>query len=85
MIRFRRKDDGHDACEIEANAFAAELLMPHDHVQKDFENLYKSLEENLGKVERTLLTFIINSLADKYKVSNDAMKFRLANLSLISL
>jgi Zn-dependent peptidase ImmA (M78 family) len=62
--------------EIEANGFAAALLMPKDFLRKDMLRL--SLE---GSDEPEL---IVQSLAVRYKVSRRAMELRLANLGYIS-
>lgn len=67
---------GESKDEKEANYFAAELLMPAKMIERDFEN--KSLDllnedEYLGK------------LAKKYKVSIQALTFRLASLGYIRL
>jgi Zn-dependent peptidase ImmA (M78 family) len=51
--------------ETEANHFAAELLMPEDLVKKLTESGTTSIQE----------------LAEKFDVSEDAMKYRLANLN----
>ena len=56
--------------EIEANRFAAELLMPHEFLMKDVEGGYIDIEEEDE----------ITELAQKYKVSIQAMTFRLTNL-----
>ncbi len=61
--------------EMEANAFAAELLMPRDLL----------LEEEL--LQREVIDYdeddMIGKLAKKYKVSQQAMTFRLMNLGMI--
>lgn len=63
------------AKELRANMFAAALLMPRDHLMKDFEKIVSKsgvfLEDHLGL------------LADKYVVSKKAMQIRLKELSLI--
>ncbi|MGH9877764.1 MAG: ImmA/IrrE family metallo-endopeptidase [Nitrososphaerales archaeon] len=61
--------------EIEANCFAAALLMPKQMLLSDLEGQEVDLEN-----EDDLL-----GLARKYRVSLQAMTFRLANLGLISL
>lgn len=61
--------------EKEANAFAAALLMPRNTLIKD-----------LKKYKSTVLTEVdILTLASKYNVSEDAMRFRIMNLSKRSL
>jgi Zn-dependent peptidase ImmA (M78 family) len=57
--------------EVEANTFAAELLMPTDFITRDAERLR-------GEVEGEVLR-----LAKRYRVSQRAMEIRLANLGLI--
>jgi Zn-dependent peptidase ImmA (M78 family) len=53
--------------EIEANRFAAELLMPTDFLVKDIDAL-KDVNQST-----------IDSLAKRYRVSSQAMKIRLGN------
>ena len=59
---------GIDYFEIEANNFAAEILMPIEPLSMD---IHLFTENGLIQVQK---------LADKYKVSYDAMYFRLKNL-----
>lgn len=59
--------------ETEANRFAAELLIPASFLKRDLD----SLDEIDG---RALLM-----LAARYRVSRDAMKFRLTNLGILGL
>jgi len=57
-----------------ADVFAANLLMPESFIKKDFKNVTSEgifFENNLI------------DLADKYKVSSEAMRYRLINLNLI--
>ena len=58
--------------EVQANMFAAAILMPKKYLEKDFASLIKNefTEEHLA------------FLADKYQVSEKAMNFRLINLKL---
>jgi len=58
--------------EVQANMFAAAILMPRKYLEKDFTQLAKE-----GFFEEDL-----KFLADKYKVSEEAMNFRLINLKL---
>ncbi len=59
-----------DVNEIEANAFAASLLMPEKMLQVDVKELAVDFEDATK----------IDALASRYKVSNQAMTFRLINL-----
>src|SRR5580692_4497993 len=61
--------------EIEANHFAAALLMPEDFLRRDFLQS-KSRDNTLDKT--------INSLAERYEVSTRTMELRLVNLGVIS-
>jgi len=77
-----RRDDksaeGTDFREIEANAFAANLLMPKDFLKKDLSRyLNRNGVVELSDSERSLL-------ARKYKVSEIAMQYRLVNLGFVS-
>jgi len=64
-----------DPLEIEANGFAAELLMPRNWVLKEFE---KRVTPNI-KPEA-----LVRELAKAFEVSPKAMEYRLENLGLLS-
>jgi Zn-dependent peptidase ImmA (M78 family) len=74
-----RRDDrastGIDSQEIEANQFAAELLMPENLLLKDIEHVG-------GRIDPEDDT-TIEKLADKYEVSRSAMSVRLMSLGYI--
>jgi Zn-dependent peptidase ImmA (M78 family) len=63
---------GKNVQEIEANQFAAELLMPEEFLIKDANNFPEGLGDKA-----------IEELSKKYSVSNNAMHVRLASLKLI--
>ena len=67
---FRDSDSstGENKNEIEANSFAASLLMPEKFVHEEVENAPKEIND------------AIKHLAGIFKVSKQAMTFRLANL-----
>lgn len=75
--RNSKSSRGDEPREIEANAFAAELLMPAELLRSDIEGGDESV--TLGDDSD------IARLAEKYQVSTTAMTFRLANLGFISL
>lgn len=58
--------------EIEANAFAADLLMPRDMLEKELEKFGEELTD-----------MDIYRLANRFGVSQQAMELRLQNLGLI--
>jgi Zn-dependent peptidase ImmA (M78 family) len=62
---------GVDWKEIEANRFAANLLMPEDMLRQDL--------DHYGVVDRSTM----QHLASIYKVSRLAMQFRLINLGIL--
>jgi Zn-dependent peptidase ImmA (M78 family) len=62
--------------EIEANRFAANLLMPADFIHAC---IGKELRRKLDEMET------IDGLARMFGVSSQAMEFRLANLGLKAL
>lgn len=71
--------EASDAQEIEANFFAASLLMPKEMVRKDMEILARQIgDSEVSEIH-------IRNLARKYLVSEAAMRYRLMNLSLISM
>lgn len=61
--------------EIEANRFAAEILMPRDMVFKEARKLLQA--KNLSREALT------KKLADVFKVSEEAMGYRLVNLTIL--
>jgi len=76
QLRDEKSSKGEFEDEKEANLFAAELLMPVDFIQADLENVSEfDLEEDN----------FIRDLADRYKVSSQAMTFRLQYLGYIQL
>jgi len=77
---FLRNEDSSTALypiEIEANKFAALLLMPEKF-------LVNSIRQKLQE-ERTIeISTLIKNLKDQFEVSEPAMKFRLQNLGIIN-
>jgi Zn-dependent peptidase ImmA (M78 family) len=65
-----------DAEEIEANSFAAELLMPSERTVEEFRKRMSAKGDK--KVER-----VVAELAKRFDVSPQAMQFRLVNLNLV--
>jgi Zn-dependent peptidase ImmA (M78 family) len=58
---------GEDDLEVEANAFASELLMPHDLLQAALDGRTIDLEDDE----------MISALAKRFRVSEAAIRFRL--------
>src|SRR4051794_39718792 len=76
MFRDGRSSTATDNKEIEANRFAAELLMPA--------HLVRTLFHSLVSAERRLSADdIVRTLADNFDVSTQAMGYRLMKLDLI--
>lgn len=75
FIEFRdnEKNISRGIKEIQANQFAAALLMPRKFIEKDVKNFK---DTGLANEE-------IKFLAKKYQVSEEAMNFRLINLNLL--
>lgn len=75
-IRFRnaKSSTGEDPVEVEANQFAAELLMPEQMLMRDVRPHMKSQVEEA-----------IQELAALYDVSTHAMTIRLSALGLIRI
>lgn len=71
MLRDGKSSQATDFAEIEANAYAAELLMPAAMLINE-----RELRSGVDYEDDELL----QSLANRYKVSTQAMTFRLANL-----
>ena len=72
-LRGRRASEGVDPQEIEANWFAAALLMPSRMVEEEVSRLgVKALHDHH-----------VEELAGKFEVSQQAMTIRLTNLGLL--
>jgi Zn-dependent peptidase ImmA (M78 family) len=71
MFRDSHASEGTDTKEIQANQFAAELLMPQDLIREDI--------KKAGIIDLTDDKFI-DKLAKKYQVSSQAMAIRLSRL-----
>lgn len=65
-----------DREEIEANSFAAALLMPKDLVIKE-------ITKRIGRSRTIELDVLISDLAKLFGVSKEAMDYRLRNLGII--
>jgi Zn-dependent peptidase ImmA (M78 family) len=77
-LRDEKSSKGTDVEEKEANFFAAELLMPEHLLINDLKNIKEiSLMEDQD--------VNLQTLAKKYKVSPQALTFRLANLGYLTL
>lgn len=63
--------------EMQANAFAAAILMPQNLIESNFNELIESTRNFTDED-------IIEELASMFKVSNIAMTYRLMNLNLLS-
>ena len=63
--------------EIEANGFAAELLMPREFLEKSLQVIGKKKMDDPQK--------IIDKLSKEYKVSPQAAELRLKNLGILSM
>lgn len=73
-----RSSEANNVQEIEANTFAASLLMPKEFVIADLKvQTGPNGQTNLARDE-------IAALARKYQVSETAMNYRLINLGLLS-
>lgn len=72
LVRLRSpiSSEAVDVDEIEANAFAAALLMPESILRNDVKQLSVDFEDQRQ----------VKTLADRYGVSAQAMTFRLLNL-----
>jgi Zn-dependent peptidase ImmA (M78 family) len=77
-LRSEESSKGTNENEIEANLFAAELLMPVRFLEADLRKLGPVDLLDLNEAE-------LSSLAAKYEVSPQALTFRLANLGYVQL
>ena len=76
-VRFRDSISGLaiDNEEIEANGFAAELLLPRKFLEKSLEGLFQK------KIRDRKV--IVEKLSSEYKVSAQTVEFRLKNLGVL--
>ena len=68
LMRDSVSSQGIDPLEVEANAFASELLMPQDLLASALDASGLDMDDDAG----------IEALAKKFRVSTSAMRFRLA-------
>jgi Zn-dependent peptidase ImmA (M78 family) len=73
--RINWRNGAWDPDEAEANAFAAELLMPRSLVDREVEGL---LEDEAISAKRLVMT-----MAKRFRVSQQSMRFRLENLGIL--
>jgi len=69
-LRSPESSTAEDIEEIEANAFAASLLMPHTFMKKDVTDLILDIDDARK----------VRALSRRYEVSAQAMTIRLLNL-----
>ena len=79
-LRDHRSSEAVSIEEIEANAFAAELLMPTRFLQRDFEKLQPGI---LDYDSWEGMDDVIEKLAHTYQVSKQAMTIRMINLGVL--
>lgn len=73
VLRDSKSSQAVDPAEIDANRFAAELLIPEKMIRVDAQQLVSDIEDEAG----------LQALARKYRVSTQAMAYRIANLGLV--
>lgn len=76
LFRDRLASAGSDSKEIAANAFAAALLMPAHMIETEARRLF-------DRRRRTSEEDLVEALAPKFAVSEQAMRFRLINLGVV--
>ncbi|HLU84827.1 MAG TPA: ImmA/IrrE family metallo-endopeptidase, partial [Vicingaceae bacterium] len=75
LYRNHNSSTGEDQMEREANAFAAALLMPKNRLKLEIEKMQFDLGSDKDQ--------ILEKLAATFKVSNQAMMYRILNLRLL--
>ncbi len=76
-FRDTRSATGVDRREIDANRFAAGLLMPEEWVYEAFKELI------LGAAPKDTTEDFVVALARRFEVSSEAMRYRLVNLGIL--
>lgn len=79
FLRDKSSSDGSQMQEIEANNFAAELLMPEEKLKEKIRKTPIHLDNEIDAVAK------LNKLAKQFKVSTQALTIRLTRLGLISV
>ena len=72
----RNSSSGEKQREIQANSFAAALLMPKKLVINEIDSYYRGPHDNKD---------LVKHLSNRFEVSKNAMTYRLINLDLIDL
>jgi Zn-dependent peptidase ImmA (M78 family) len=73
--RINWRDGARDGVEADANAFAAELLMPREFISKE---VAQAMEEPAASPKQLVAT-----MAKRFRVSQLSMQFRLENLGIL--
>lgn len=76
LVRVNWRDGTSARGEVEANAFAAELLMPRKFMTEEIEGA-------VVKTRQIAPEQLIVALADTFQVSQEAMRYRLINLGVL--
>lgn len=71
-----RSSEGTDKHEIEANRFAAELLMPSNIIEEE-------VRKRLSKSKTPSADDLVSDMAALFRVSTQAMEIRLVNLGFL--
>jgi Zn-dependent peptidase ImmA (M78 family) len=74
ILRDSKSSRADDPLEIDANRFAAELLMPENLVREDVRKYIHDVEDDAE----------LQQLAKRFQVSTQAMAFRLGNLEIFA-
>jgi Zn-dependent peptidase ImmA (M78 family) len=76
LVRINWRDGTSAREEVEANAFAAELLMPRKFMTRE-------IERAMSKAHQIAPDQLILALAETFRVSHEAMRYRLVNLGVL--
>lgn len=76
LVRVNWRDGTSDQEEVQANAFAAELLMPRKFMTQE-------IERAVAKARQIAPEQLILELAETFRVSQEAMRYRLINLGVL--
>jgi Zn-dependent peptidase ImmA (M78 family) len=76
LVRVNWRDGTSDPEEVQANAFAAELLMPRRFMTQEIERL-------IARRRQIAPEQLTADLAEIFRVSKEAMRYRLVNLGVL--
>lgn len=77
-----KRDGRQDPKEYAANEFAAQLLMPKKFIIRETQEIINNFKKTKGKAAKLPISLLIEELANKFIVSEQAMEIRLKRIGI---